>query len=189
MTKYWLKFCGSNTPAIFQQWLNIAVWMMGLVGLLVFVFKDGIRRFLFVSGRVWIQAWGGIPGVCAGQSLGQKSSSLPGQLCGTARLCPPHSHYSRQDCSPPIRMLTVSMMRRSLWQILSVKRMDNVHWTSIFNFASVFAPAKENTVDDNYIREGRGFLRCLLHQSLWQRRTVQLPKHCQWHNGPRVLSP
>ena len=32
----------------------------------------------------------------------------------TAAHCPPHSHYSRQDCSPPIRMLTVSMMRRSL---------------------------------------------------------------------------
>ena len=60
-----------------------------------------------------------IPGVCAS---GLPPPEKPPRYHDSC--CPPtYSHYSRQDCSPTIRMLTISIKRRrTLWLRTSVKR-------------------------------------------------------------------
>ena len=60
-----------------------------------------------------------IPGVCAS---GLPPPEKPPRYHDSC--CPPtYSHYSRQDCSPTIRMLTISIKRRkTLWFRTSVKR-------------------------------------------------------------------
>ena len=95
--------------------------------------SDGIMRFIVCVGdRVWVQAWGRIPGVCAGQSLGQGQwKSL--LVTTTAVHCGHHIHtildktaHSRSECRP------------LLWwgRFVDQLRYLRKRWNSIVNFST-----------------------------------------------------
>lgn len=83
---------------------------MGLMGLIVFGFED-VRRVVYClcHAECGLRHGDGFQ-VCVRVKVSGRLEKLPRYLDSCA-LRPPHSHYSRQDCSQQIRMLTTSMMR------------------------------------------------------------------------------